>query len=126
MENEECRFKQLFELQRKIDEFISETHGISRGDKKEWIDRLTTAMIEEAVEVKEYSDWKWWKNQRELDESALKEEMVDVLHFWLSLCVRMGWSAEEMFAVYQAKNLENFNRQKGLSTKHDADRYLPE
>ena len=81
-------------------------------------------MIEEAIEVKEYSDWKWWKNPRELNEDALKEEMIDVLHFWLSLCVTMGWSAEEMFAVYQAKNLENFNRQKGLSTKHDADRYV--
>ena len=124
MEEQECRFEQLFELQRKLDGFVSEVRGLNKEDKKEWINKLTTAMIEEAIEVKEYSDWKWWKNPRELNEDALKEEMIDVLHFWLSLCVTMGWSAEEMFAVYQAKNLENFNRQKGLSTKHDADRYV--
>lgn len=126
MENQECKLEQLFELQRKFDEFVNDVRGVSRDDKKDWINKLTTAMIEEAIEVKEHSDWKWWKNPRELDEGALKEEMIDVLHFWLSLCTTMGWSAEEMFAVYKAKNLENFNRQRGLSTKHDADRYAPE
>jgi len=120
----DCKFNQLFELQRKFDKFICEVRGLSRDDKKLWIDRLSTAMVEESIEVKEHSDWKWWKNPRELDETKLKEEMIDVLHFWLSLCVTMGWSADEMFEVYEQKNLENFNRQKGLSNKHDAERYI--
>ena len=111
-------------LQKRFDDFITEKRNISRADKKAWIDKLSTAMIEEAIEVKEHSDWKWWKNQRDLDESKVKEEMIDVLHFWLSLCVTMGWSAEEMFDIYKEKNLENFNRQKGLSEKHDAARYV--
>ena len=49
--------------------------------------------------------------------AALKEELVDVLHFFVSLCLRSGMDAEELYARYLDKNRENFDRQYGRSAR---------
>ena len=65
----------------------------------------------------EESNYKWWKNDKPIDEAALKEELVDVLHFFVSLCLRSGMDAEELYARYLDKNRENFDRQYGRSAR---------
>ena len=42
---------------------------------------------------------------------------MDVLHFFVSLCLRSGMDAEELFERYCEKNKENFDRQYGRSAK---------
>ena len=50
-----------------------------------------------------------------------KEEIVDMLHFLVSMALRSGMDAEEMYQRYLAKNQENFDRQHGKSRKEGYD-----
>jgi dimeric dUTPase (all-alpha-NTP-PPase superfamily) len=105
----------MFEEQKKLDEHIRSVK-VEQGlkfefNEQEWTDKLTTAIIEEAIEVKRFSNWKWWKKPKPLDKEEIKEELADILHFWLSLCLKLGFSPKEMFETYMRKNRENFERQ---------------
>jgi len=40
-----------------------------------------------------------------------------VLHFFVSMCIRSGMSAQDLLDGYLAKNRENFDRQHGRSSK---------
>ena len=46
-----------------------------------------------------------------------KEELVDILHFYIGMCIDAGMTAEELFQIYLAKNQENYDRQQGKSAK---------
>ncbi len=111
----EDRLETMFREQEKLDDYIRKSREKQGSgyqySEKEWIDRLTTAMIEEAMEIKEHSDWKWWKKPMDFSREDLKEELADLLHFWLSLCLKLGLTPEEMFEKYMKKNRKNAERQ---------------
>ena len=44
-----------------------------------------------------------------------------MLHFLVSMALRSGMDAEELYARYLAKNKENFDRQHGKSKKPGYD-----
>ncbi|MGI6558582.1 MAG: hypothetical protein ACOX20_06415 [Limnochordia bacterium] len=44
---------------------------------------------------------------------AIKEELVDLLHFFLSTCLKCGIGPEELYQAYLDKNQENHARQDG-------------
>ena len=106
----------IFEKQKELDDFIKEVkkeQGLDFNfDKSEWIDMMTTAMIAESIELKEESNWKWWKKPKEMDKEAIKVEMVDILHFWVSLCLKLEINPKEVYDAYIEKNEENRRRQK--------------
>lgn len=106
----------IFKKQKEVNDLIKETKK-SQGwnysyNESEWIDKLTSAMIAEAVELKEECNWKYWKKPKEIDKGAVKNELVDILHFWVSLCLKLGISPKEVYGVYLEKNEENRRRQK--------------
>ena len=88
---------------------------------EEWEQRLVLAMISELSEVLDEVNFKWWKNKRPVNTEALKDELVYVLQFFVSMCLRAGMSAEDLYRKYCEKNKENFNRQYGKSTKTGYD-----
>ena len=73
--------------------------------------------ISELAEVLDEVNFKWWKNERPINEDAVKEELVDILHFFVSMCLSYGMTAEELHSIYLKKNKENFDRQYGKSLK---------
>ena len=79
--------------------------------------REVLAMISELGEVLDEVNFKWWKNPSPVNADALKDELVDVLHFFVSMCIKSGMTAEELYARYREKNKENFDRQYGRSGK---------
>jgi len=68
--------------------------------------------------------WKWWKDDHKkahityLNEMSdndmleLKFEAVDMLHFFINMCIILGMTGSEMMNMYIAKNAENIERQK--------------
>jgi dimeric dUTPase (all-alpha-NTP-PPase superfamily) len=83
----------------------------------EGMQKEVMAMLSELSEVLDEVNFKWWKNKKPLDGEALKGELVDILHFFVSMCIRSGMSADELFEKYRLKNKENFDRQYGRSEK---------
>lgn len=110
------KLDQIFAMQKALNDDIQERRNLN-FTQEEWIQKTILATISELAEVLEESNFKWWKNHQPLDEAALKEELVDVLHFFVSLCLRSGMNADELFEIYRDKNKENFDRQYGRSEK---------
>ena len=84
---------------------------------EEWMQKEVLAMLSELSEVLDEVNFKWWKNKKPIDDNALRGELVDILHFFVSMCIRSGMSADELFERYVEKNKENFDRQYGRSEK---------
>ena len=72
---------------------------------------------EELAELLDEVNFKWWKNPHELNKESLHEELSDILHFFISMCLEAGMTAEDLYNVYVGKNKENHARQDGTSQK---------
>jgi dimeric dUTPase (all-alpha-NTP-PPase superfamily) len=106
----------IFQMQQSLNDDIEARRGLS-FTRAEWMQKEVLAMISELSEVLDEVNFKWWKNPAPINDASLKGELVDVLHFFVSMCLKSGMTAEELFTLYQAKNRENFDRQYGRSDK---------
>jgi dimeric dUTPase (all-alpha-NTP-PPase superfamily) len=111
------RLEHMLEIQHILNNAIKEKRGLSEIDPMTWMQKYTLAMISELAEMLDEVNFKWWKNPKPVDDTALKEELVDILHFFLSMCLASGMNAEEMYNIYLKKNAENIARQEGKSSK---------
>lgn len=117
MNDRDDMLTQIFAMQGALDQYIVEKHGLQGVSMEEWIQKETLAMMSELSEVIDEVNFKWWKAHKPVDSDALKDELVDVMHFFVSMCLKIGMSAEELYERYIAKNRENIARQDGKSTK---------
>ena len=111
------KLDEIFELQQRFNEEIIATRGLSHLTDEDWLQKYTMAMFVEMAELMDETNYKWWKNPKEVDKDALKEELVDILHFFVSLCIRSGMNAQDLYARYLEKNKENILRQQGKGKK---------
>ena len=107
----------IFERQKAFDDDLIARRNLGHITREEWIQMESLAIMDELSELINEVNYKWWKNPKPLDEAAIKEELIDILHFWASMCSKMGMSAQDVLDIYMAKNQENFNRQEGKSLK---------
>lgn len=106
----------LFRMQAGLDAYIRDKREL-KYTRGEWVCKKALALMVELGEVVEEAKYKWWKNAADIDDAKLKEEIVDVLHFFLGMCIDSGMTADELFDIYMKKNKENYDRQNGLSEK---------
>lgn len=110
------KLEKIFEMQKLLDDDIAARRNLD-FTTEEWMQKEVLAMLSELSEVLDEVNFKWWKNKKPLDTDALRRELVDILHFFVSMCIRSGMDADELFARYIEKNKENFDRQYGRSEK---------
>ncbi|MEG1524057.1 MAG: dUTPase [Clostridia bacterium] len=110
------KLETIFTMQKTLDDEIIRLRGLD-FPKDIWLQKEVLAMISELSEVLDEVNFKWWKNPKELDDNAIRGELVDVLHFFVSMCLKSGMTADELFDRYTEKNKENFDRQYGRSSK---------
>lgn len=106
----------IFELQKALDTDIAVRRGLDHTPEQ-WIQKDVLAMVSELAELLDEVNFKWWKNPKPVDSEALRGELVDILHFFVSMCIRAGMDADMLYEGYIAKNKENFDRQYGRSAK---------
>ncbi|NLX71136.1 MAG: dUTPase [Clostridiales bacterium] len=111
------RLERIFELQAKFDQALIEKRNLKHIKPEEWIQKEVLAIISELGELLDETNFKWWKNPKEINQAALREELVDILHFFISMCIKAGMTAEDLYQGYLAKNKENFDRQQGKSNR---------
>ena len=110
------KLDKIFEMQKSLDDYIRTERNLE-FTKSEWLQKKSLALIDEVTELLNEINYKWWKNEKPINDAAVKEELTDVLHFFVSMCLDAGLSADELFSIYKAKNEENVARQQGLSKK---------
>lgn len=111
---------EMYEMQTQLDERIISERKIDRTTD-EWVIGITLAMESEIDEIRREVNWKWWKNEREIDVDALQGEVIDMWHFLLSLSRVVGLSPADIHRIYTEKNAENQDRQSGTSEKDGYD-----
>ncbi|NLJ80273.1 MAG: dUTPase [Firmicutes bacterium] len=113
---EKDMLKEIFRLQSKFDQAVVAHRGLD-FTKEVWIQKEILAIISELSEILDEVNFKWWKDPQELDQDRLKEEIVDLLHFFVSMCLKAEIGPEELYQAYLEKNKENFARQKGKTDR---------
>ena len=111
------RLERIFQLQKAFNDELVTRRNLGDIPMEKWLQMQTLATISELSELLNEVNFKWWKNPKELDYAAIKEELVDILHFFVSMCLKVGMDADELCRLYTAKNRENFDRQQGRSEK---------
>ena len=111
LEEEEVeKLEKMFQMQQALDERIIEERNIDKS-LDEWVVAITIAMESEIDEIRREVNWKWWKQEKEIDLERLQEEVIDLWHFLLSLSRMVGLTPETIFERYMQKNAENHARQ---------------
>ncbi len=82
----------------------------------EWLGKYLQALDDESRELKEELLWKWWSKDH-LDMQNIRVEIIDQLHFWMSLAMTAGLDAEAVFRIYMQKNAVNHARQENDYSK---------
>jgi dimeric dUTPase (all-alpha-NTP-PPase superfamily) len=111
------KLDEIFTMQAALNDDIVNTRGLPQYDMQTWIQKLTLATISELSELIDEVNFKWWKNEKEINVDNVRDEIVDIVHFVVSMALRSGMSAQELYDRYMAKNKENFDRQHGRSKK---------
>ena len=87
------RLEEMFALQKAFNESVIKTRHLEHISWEEWMQKHTLALMCETAEMLEETNYKWWKNPKPVDQAAVKEELVDMFHFFLSLCIASGMDA---------------------------------
>ncbi len=111
------KLERIFEMQACFQNDLVNRRNLQDIPMEKWMQMQTLAMVSELAELIDEVNFKWWKNPKPVDGDRVKEELVDILHFFVSMCLNAGMSAEELYSRYIEKNQENFDRQNGLSRK---------
>lgn len=111
------KLENIFEWQNRFDTQLVQTRGLHDISMEQWIQKETLAMLSELAELIDEVNFKWWKNEKPVDTGKVKDELVDLLHFFVSMCLKTGMTADELHQRYLDKNKENFDRQNGKSSK---------
>ena len=111
------KLERIFALQKRFQDQLKRERGLGHITSDEWLQKQALAMISELAELLEEVNFKWWKNPHERNRSAIWEELTDMLHFFISMCIEAGMGAEDLYEVYLRKNHENVLRQEGKSAK---------
>ncbi len=111
------KLETIFKMQKCFDDSVIESRNLQDIKMEEWIQREILAMLSELSELLDEVNFKWWKNPKEINIDNLRNELVDILHFFVSMCIKSGMDAKELFERYLLKNEENFKRQQGKSEK---------
>lgn len=116
------QLRELFRMQKALNERIGvQTDGMSEADKTKWTLNYCRAMTQEIAELTDSVPWKWWAKYQKFDEQNARVEVVDLLHFLISLAQVLGMSADDIFQAYVKKNAVNFQRQETGYARKDED-----
>ena len=117
------QLRELFRMQQALNERIGvKTEGMTEADRIHWVLNYCRAMSQEIAELTDSVPWKWWAKYQKFNVQNARVEVVDLLHFLISLAQVLGMSADDLFNAYVKKNEVNFQRQEsGYTTKDESD-----
>lgn len=85
-----------------------------------WLSNYLTALLDECRELREELLWKWWSKDT-LDMQNIRVEIVDIVHFVVSLCIAAGIDSTKLMDIYYQKWNVNMSRQDNGYSKETKD-----
>ncbi|MGA2656231.1 MAG: dUTP diphosphatase [Verrucomicrobiota bacterium] len=113
----------MFYLQKLLNRRIGvDTDNMDDAQRQQWMLNYCRALTQEAAELTDCMPWKWWASYQKFDKQNARVEIVDLLHFVISLAQVMGITPEDLFEAYTKKHRVNLARQEsGYTVKDEND-----
>lgn len=107
------KLEEMFKMQHDLNVRIlgSNADQLMQKNVTEWLLKYSRALQQEVSELIDCVPWKWWAHYQKEDIEHAKVELIDIIHFVISLAQTLGMSAEDVFNTYMKKNVVNFHRQ---------------
>jgi dimeric dUTPase (all-alpha-NTP-PPase superfamily) len=117
------KLDKIFEMQEKLNCRIGiNLDHFNDEDKIKWILNYSRALQQEVSELIDSVPWKWWAKYQKFDRQNAMVEVVDIMHFLVSIAQVLDMSADDIFDAYCKKNEINHERQdSGYVTKNKDD-----
>ena len=121
------KLEEIFRLQEQLNLRIGvDTVHMTDEERQKWVLNYCRAVTQETAELTDSVPWKWWAKYQTFDKQNARVEVVDLLHFLVSLAQVLEMSADDIFAAYTKKHQVNVARQdSGYTTKdHDDSKHI--
>lgn len=112
--------RDIFRMQKALNGRIGvHPEEMTEEEQQTWTLNYCRALSQELAELTDSVPWKWWAKYQTFDKQNARIEVVDMIHFVVSLAQVLGLSAEDVYDLYLKKNEVNFQRQDSGYTEKD-------
>ena len=117
------KLDEIFRLQKELNQRIGvDTDRMTDAERQQWVLNYCRAMSQEVAELTDCVPWKWWAKYQQFDPQNARVEVVDLLHFLVSVAQVLGIGPDEIFESYTKKHRVNLDRQdSGYTVKDESD-----
>jgi dimeric dUTPase (all-alpha-NTP-PPase superfamily) len=121
------KLHEIFQLQEQLNRRIGvDTLNMTDEERQKWVLNYCRAMTQEVAELTDSVPWKWWAKYQTFDKQNARVEVVDLLHFLISLAQVLEMNADDIYDAYTKKHKVNVARQdSGYAVKdHDDSKHI--
>jgi dimeric dUTPase (all-alpha-NTP-PPase superfamily) len=117
------KLEEIFRLQQQLNARIGvDTERMTDEQRQQWVLNYCRAMTQEIAELTDSVPWKWWAKYQKFDKQNARVEVIDLLHFLISIAQVLEMSPNDFYEAYTKKHKVNVARQEaGYHTKDEHD-----
>ena len=116
------KLSEIFQMQQALNLKIGvDTANMTDEQRVQWVLNYCRAMTQEIAELTDSVPWKWWAKYQKFDKQNARVEVVDLLHFLISIAQVLEMTPEDFSEAYAKKHKVNLARQDSGYTIKDAD-----
>lgn len=117
------KLEEIFRLQEQLNKRIGvDTTAMTDEQRQQWVLNYCRAMSQEIAELTDSVPWKWWAKYQKFDKQNARVEVVDLLHFLISIAQVLEMTSDDIYAAYTKKHQVNVARQEsGYKAKDEHD-----
>src|SRR6516165_12730457 len=99
------KLEELFRLQKQLNQRIGvDTENMTDAERQQWLLHYCRAMSQEVAELTDCVPWKWWAKYQTFDRQNARVEVVDLLHFLISLAQVLEMTPQDIYDAYTKKH----------------------
>jgi dimeric dUTPase (all-alpha-NTP-PPase superfamily) len=117
------KLEEIFRLQEQLNKKIGvDTAAMTDEQRIHWVLNYCRAMTQEIAELTDSVPWKWWAKYQKFDKQNARVEVIDLMHFLISISQVLEMTPDDFYDAYTKKHKVNLARQDtGYHTKDEHD-----
>ena len=117
------KLEEIFRLQEQLNLKIGvDTAHMTDEQRQQWVLNYCRAMTQEIAELTDSVPWKWWAKYQKFDKQNARVEVIDLMHFLISIGQVLEMTPDDFSAAYAKKHKVNLARQdSGYAVKDHTD-----
>src|SRR3989442_12326907 len=117
------KLEDIFSLQEQLNRRLGvDTHCMTDEQRQQWVLNYCRAMTPEIGEPRDSVPWKWWAKYQKFDKQNARVEVIDLLHFLISIAQVREMTPDDFYHAHGKKQKVTLPRQNGgYRTKDEHD-----